>query len=95
MQFEWDSKKAALNEKKHGVTFDEASSVFDDLSAQIVYDPDHSVSEHREIIIGTSRLQRVLFISFTERGNITRIISARIANKYERKNYEAQAPDKA
>jgi uncharacterized protein len=88
MRFEWDPNKAALNEEKHSVTFVEASTVFEDEKAMIIYDPDHSMVERREIIIGTSDSLRVLFISFTQRIEAIRLISARQADKGERKLYE-------
>jgi uncharacterized DUF497 family protein len=89
VRFEWDAAKAAANVKKHAVSFDEASTVFDDLLAAIIDDEDHSDDELREIIIGHSVLNRLLLVSFTERSKDTiRIISARKANKRERKEYE-------
>jgi uncharacterized protein len=89
LSFEWDADKAASNIAKHGVTFDEARTVFGDPLAVIFDDEEHSLDELREIIIGHSVLQRVLLVSFTERGDeVVRIISARKANKRERKDYE-------
>ena len=89
VSFEWDADKAALNAAKHGVTFDEASTVFSDSLAVIFEDEEHSVDELREIIIGHSVIQRLLLVSFTERGeDVVRIISARKATKKERKDYE-------
>ena len=89
LSFEWDEDKAASNESKHGVTFDEASTVFADPLAVIFDDEEHSEDEIREIIIGHSILERLLLVSFTERGaNVVRIISARRATKRERKDYE-------
>jgi uncharacterized DUF497 family protein len=87
--FEWDSNKAASNQRKHGVTFEEASTVFGDPLAVIFDDEEHSADEPREIIIGHSSRQRLLLVSFTERGaDLIRIISARKANKRERRDYE-------
>jgi uncharacterized protein len=91
MMFEWDKSKATANLKKHGVSFEEAKSVFDNLLAVIFDDEAHSVGEKREIIIGHSRNNRLLLISFTERPNAIRIISARLATRRERKNYEQKA----
>jgi uncharacterized protein len=91
MMFEWDKSKATANLKKHGVSFEEAKSVFDNLLAVIFDDEAHSVGEKREIIIGHSRNNRLLLISFTERPNAIRIISARLATRRERKNYEQNA----
>ncbi len=89
LRFEWDEDKAASNVAKHGVTFDEASTVFGDPLAVIFDDEEHSVDEIREIIIGHSVLERLLLISFTERGRETvRIISARKSTKRERKDHE-------
>jgi uncharacterized DUF497 family protein len=90
MHFEWDPKKEELNRAKHKISFPEAATVFSDNAAAIFDDPKHSVSEHREIIIGTSIKERVLLVSFTERNGNLRIISARSANKYERETYQAQ-----
>lgn len=89
MWFEWDPVKAASNLGKHKVSFDEAVTVFRDPLARIVDDPDHSTEEHREIAIGHSLLNRLLFVFFTERevGN-ARIFSARPATRRERKEYE-------
>ena len=89
LRFEWDEDKAAANLRKHGVTFDEASSVFADSLAVIFDDEEHSLDEIREIMIGHSVLQRLLLVSFTERGDdLVRIISARKATKRERKDHE-------
>ena len=90
MQFEWDPKKAASNYKKHNVSFSEAATVFDDARAAIFDDMDHSIVEHRELIIGTSELARILIVSFTQRGESTRIISARPVNRKESTKYEKQ-----
>jgi uncharacterized DUF497 family protein len=92
LRFEWDQDKAASNEKKHRVTFDEASTVFADSLAVIFDDEEHSIDETREIIIGHSDFSRLLLVSFTERGkDVIRIISARKATKKERRNYEEGA----
>lgn len=88
MNFEWSKEKADLNLKKHNVTFEEAISVFDDPLSKIVDDSDNSFLEIREKIIGYSKNGRLLFVSFTERKNQLRIISAREATKNERKNHE-------
>jgi uncharacterized protein len=91
MMFEWDKSKATANLKKHGVSFEEAKSVFNNVLAVIFDDEAHSVGERREIIIGHSRNNRLLLISFTERLNTIRIISARLATRRERENYEQNA----
>jgi uncharacterized DUF497 family protein len=86
--FEWDESKARANQQKHGVTFDEAATVFADPLAAIFPDPDHSQDEVREIIVGHSERNRLLVVSFTERGEAVRIISARVATSRERQNHE-------
>ena len=88
MKFEWDETKRASNLKKHGVDFNEATTVFDDVLANIFDDEWNSVGEQRELLIGTSNAQRLLVISFTERADAIRIISARPATTIEVKNYE-------
>ena len=88
MIYEWDPKKAKANQHKHGVSFDEAASVFLDPLAVTFPDPDHSGEEFREITIGHSAIQRVVFLSHTRRGDRTRLISARKATRRERKQYE-------
>lgn len=88
-RFEWDDDKARSNQIKHGVNFDEASTVFDDSLARIFDDEVHSINERREIIIGHSINDRLLLVSFAERPKETiRIISARLPTKKERKDYE-------
>src|SRR5438128_958798 len=87
-EFEWDAQKGTENIKKHGVAFDEALTVFADPLANIFDDPDHSAEERRELIIGHSAKQRLLIVSFTERGHRTRIIGAREATARERRDYE-------
>lgn len=87
--FEWDKRKAARNERKHGVSFDEAGTVFDDSTATIFLDEDHSNGEQREIIVGRSILDRLLLVCFTERSvQRIRIISARTATRKEQRDYE-------
>jgi uncharacterized protein len=86
--FEWDDGKAQSNLQKHGVSFSEAATVFADPLAAIFEDPDHSADEIREIIVGQSERQRLLVVSFTERGENIRIISTRLATPSERKNHE-------
>jgi hypothetical protein len=88
MKFEWHTKKAEVNHSKHGVAFDEAQTVFDDPPYVDFYDPDHSDEEERYIIIGESEEGRLLFVSYTERGEIIRIISAREVTTKEREAYE-------
>lgn len=89
MKFEWDQSKADSNKQKHGVSFDLAITVFDDPNALIALDPKHSSGENREWIIGESD-SGVLVVIFTKRleGKVYRLISARKANRRERKLYE-------
>ncbi len=88
MQFEWNTEKAEANLKKHGVSFDEAETVFDDPLFVIFADPDHSFEENRFIIMGESNQNRLLVVSYTEHPPATRLISAREATRPERKKYE-------
>lgn len=89
LQFEWDRHKAETNVTKHGVSFDEASTVFGDPLARIFDDEDHSQAEQRELIIGDSVQGHLLVVSFAERDKDTvRIISARKLTKRERRDYE-------
>ncbi len=88
IEFEWDPRKAAANARKHGVTFEEAASVFGDPLAAIFTDEAHSTGELREIIIGHSERNRLLLVSFAERAERIRIISARSATRRERRDYE-------
>ena len=94
LRFEWDIDKARTNLQKHGVSFDEAATAFRDRLASIFDDENHSTEEFREIIIGHSAAGRLLLVSFTEKANSTvRIISARVATKQERINYEKKNAD--
>jgi uncharacterized DUF497 family protein len=86
--FEWDPRKAASNRKDHGVTFDEAATVFGDILAMNMPDPDHSQGEERFLLLGMSRASRLIVISYAERPPRTRIISARLATGHERRKYE-------
>jgi uncharacterized DUF497 family protein len=88
LEFEWDEDKAASNRRKHGVTFEEAASVFADPLAVIFDDEMHSLEEQREIIIGHSAKHRLLLVCFTERAGAIRMISARRATNREREDYE-------
>ena len=88
--YDWDLAKAASNLRKHGVTFLEASSVFDDTLAMVMPDRAHSVGEERLVVIGMSRQGRMLVVSHVERGDLIRIISAREAMREERKYYESR-----
>lgn len=88
LEFEWDDKKARTNLKKHGVSFEEASTVFGDPMARTIHDPAHSDEEDRYVILGESHRQRLLVVAFTDRESRIRIISARTATRRERKTYE-------
>jgi uncharacterized DUF497 family protein len=88
MRFEWDENKAAGNLAKHGISFGEAATVFDDPLSDTFYDPDHSVEERRFIIMGTSERGRILVVSHTDDGETIRIISAREPTRGEKEFYE-------
>jgi hypothetical protein len=89
IQFEWDSRKAAANLKKHGVSFDQARTVFFDEHAKLIDDPDHSDEEDRFVLLGLSSSLKVLLVChcYREEGNVIRIISARKASTQETKQY--------
>ena len=91
LSFEWDIEKAKSNEQKHGISFDEASTVFADPLSLTMHDPLHSENEERFILIGASHKNRMLIVVHTERGDNIRIISARKATKKERSYYESNA----
>lgn len=89
MSFEWDDNKASINEQKHGVSFTEAITVFSDPLELTIPDPDHSQGEFRFLSIGRSDRGNLLVVAYTEREPASiRLISARPATKYERKQYE-------
>lgn len=90
MDFVWDENKAAVNIKKHGISFEEATSVFEDCEALQIYDPDHSEDEDRFILLGISNILRVLTVChcYREADETVRIISARKATKTEQSEYE-------
>ena len=87
--FEWNERKAAANAKKHGVSFDEAKSVFVDERAKLIGDPDHSEGEDRFVLLGLSSVLRLLLVCHCYRaeGNVIRIVSARKASAHESKSY--------
>jgi len=89
LRFEWDKRKASANAKKHGVSFEEAKSVFVDERAKLIDDPDHSEGEDRFILLGLSSSLRLLLVCHCYRidGNVIRIISARKASANESKSY--------
>lgn len=86
--FEWDSRKAASNSQKHGISFNEASTVFADPLSLLMDDPKHSEEEQRFLVMGLSVQQRLLVVAFAERQPRTRLISARLASRQERNFYE-------
>jgi uncharacterized protein len=88
LNFEWDANKAKSNLGKHGISFGEASTVFGDPRSLTIPDPTHSELENRFITIGTSHRGKLLVVVHTERGDNIRIISARVASRRERQNYE-------
>lgn len=94
ISFEWDSSKAASNAKKHGVSFEEARTVFYDERALVIPDPDHSSTEERFIIMGLSSGLRVLVVvhCFRESGSSIRVISARRAGTKEQQPYRENQP---
>ena len=88
LDFEWDRAKSAANERKHGVGFEEAVTVFRDPLSLTISDPDHSGGEKRFLILGASAKGRILVIAHTERGDRIRLINARLADARERRDYE-------
>lgn len=90
MEFEWEPEKAEQNLRKHGVTFTEAMTVFGDPLEVTIPDPDHSEGEFRSLSLGRSETDRLLVVSYTERGSLVRIISAREATPKERREYESE-----
>jgi uncharacterized protein len=88
MKFEWDESKRISNLEKHGISFEEAKTIFDNPLAVIFDDPYHSIGEIREIIIGHSSQNQLLMVAFTERSGVIRIVSARLANRREANDYE-------
>jgi uncharacterized DUF497 family protein len=87
-RFEWDPIKASFNLTKHGVSFEEASTVFDDPLFIMFLDTEHSIDEERYITLGLSRRNRLLLVAHTDREEAIRIISARKATRNERRFYE-------
>ncbi|MCL2087486.1 MAG: BrnT family toxin [Oscillospiraceae bacterium] len=90
MLFDWDEKKSKINEKKHGITFWEATTAFGDERAQIYDDEEHSNEEERFVLLGYSESSKLLMVChcYRESDAVTRIISARKATAHERKKYE-------
>ena len=90
--FEWDRRKSAGNESKHGVTFDEAATVFADEAALLLDDPEHSGAEDRFVLLGLNARVRVLVVvhCYRESDSVIRIISARKASRHERSQYQTR-----
>jgi len=88
LTFEWDERKARSNLGKHGVTFEEAATVFGDRLSLTIPDPEHSLTEERYITIGKALTRKLLVVVHTDRGDNIRIISARRASRRERRFYE-------
>ena len=88
MRFTWDRTKERINRRKHGIDFDEATTVFGDALAVTVADPDHSAGEERLVTIGQSSAGHLLVVCHVEQGDTIRIISARRAATHERQDYE-------
>lgn len=89
MRFEWDPGKDRSNQAKHGLSFEEAATVFGDRLALSWEDPEHSVGEHRRLTLGYTERQRLVIVAHTERDDRLRIISARLATAEERRLYES------
>ena len=94
MEFRWDSRKDRRNQRKHGVSFREAATVFEDPFSTTFSDPDHSVDEERFVTIGMSTIGRILVIAHIEYEEEIRIISARPATPSERKFFEESIPER-
>jgi uncharacterized DUF497 family protein len=90
VEFEWDPEKEQANIQKHGVDFTEAATVFGDPLELTISDPDHSIGEYRFLSMGHSIRHRILVVSYTEREDRIRIISARTASSKERRQYESE-----
>lgn len=90
LRFEWDDSKDAQNRRKHGISFEEAQTVFFDEKALLIADPDHSEQEERFILLGLSNALRTLVVChcYRQEGDVIRLISARRADRQEREQYE-------
>ena len=88
VKFEWDAAKAAENARKHGVSFEDAASVFGDPLAATISDPDHSTTERRFVTIGNAATRKLVVVVHTDRADKVRLISARPATRAEKKKYE-------
>lgn len=92
MDFTWDNQKAARNLRKHGVSFEEAATAFDDPTGKYYHDPDHSDDEDRYLLLGFSDRGRLLMVCHTDRSDSIRIINARLATTHERRRYSNVRP---
>lgn len=94
LKFEWDPSKASTNAKKHGITFEEARTVFDDDFARLLHDPDHSHNEERFILLGMSYTLKILTVvhCYRDQDGVIRIISARESTKNEARQYKEFLP---
>ena len=92
LEFEWHARKSAENQRKHGVTFEEAKTVFDDCFALMVADPDHSADEDRWLEMGLSAAGRLIVVWYTLRSGVIRIIGARSATPAEARSYVDERP---
>lgn len=93
LRFEWDERKDAANRRRHGVSFEEAHTVFFDEHAVLIPDPDHSVNEDRFVLLGLSSALRMLVVCHCYRhGDVIRIVSARKADRDERAQYDRRWP---
>jgi len=90
LRFLWDPRKAAANLRKHDVGFGEATTAFDDPLSVTIVDPDHSTDEQRFLLLGLSNRRRLVVVAHSERGESIRIVSARRANRRERRIYEEE-----
>ncbi len=92
LRFEWDERKNAQNRRKHGISFEEAQTVFLDEQALLIADPDHSEHEERFILLGLSNTLRTMVVChcYRRKGDVIRLISARRADPQERELYEAR-----
>lgn len=88
LTFTWDEKKARSNKRKHGVSFEEAMTIFGDKKELMISDPDHSDEEERFLSIGMSDRKRLLLVSYTEQNERIRLISARVTTRTEQREYE-------
>ena len=91
MEFEWDPKKAVRNLRTHKVSFNEAATIFADVSSTTVPDPDHSIDERRYITVGWSSQQRLLMVAHADYGDLIRIVSARKLTRTEGTTYEEES----